>query len=400
MKRIAIIVFFFGKPPWYFDFFIKSCQDNSTIDFLFFLDHKPKKTAYSNLSFFDFSISNFNELASEKLNFDINISNGYKVCDLRPAFGVIFSDYLENYDFWGYSDIDIIFGNLRSFHSNDLLNQYDFISVKPSYPSGFYALFRNTEKLNTLFYKSKDYKRIFQAKENFLFEECGRYYEDVMNNINILETDCEYETFHHLLEKNKHTVNSQFEFFSIEGTPGNIKYNDGTLTYQNEYEVMMYHLSDYKKNIFAKKKTWKTIPSTFYIDKYNFRTHNFFSKLHLYISRLRPKWKYYLLSLDTFISVFNQKRVGLKIGTYEYMQESLEIIHNKNSSCIKFNDELFVIRNLILNTNFFYVKEIKQYYILNSTTNNSFSLLYNNGNLKKYNLQYENNTILLGRKSK
>ncbi|MEM6719116.1 MAG: DUF6625 family protein [Bacteroidota bacterium] len=387
MKKVAIIVFFFGKPPWYFDFFYKSCQNNPNIDFLFFMDHKPSKTDYPNISFFDFSIARFNELASEKLNYKVNIPNGYKMCDLRPAFGVIFSEYLTEYDFWGYSDIDIIYGNLRAFHDEDTLAQYDYVSVKPSYPSGFYALFRNTEKMNTLFRKSKDFEMIFDTPHNLLFEECGGFYDEVINGMNILDTDCEYETLHHLLEKNKDTVNSQFEFFSIEGTPGTIKYDNGKLTYKNEYEVMMYHLADYKKNIFSKKKAWNTIPSTYHIDEYSFRTQGFFSKIQAYFSDVRPKWKFRLLFLDTLISRFHKKRVRLKAGTYEYMQETLEIIHDKNVSYIQFDNEPFAIRNLLVHLNYFYVQEIEQYFMLRPKSDASFDLLFWNGNLRVYNFK-------------
>ena len=44
---------------------------------------------------------------------------------------------------------------------------------------------------------------LFLREENTLFEECGGAYSEVCNGINILDSSCKYETFHHVLEKNK-----------------------------------------------------------------------------------------------------------------------------------------------------------------------------------------------------
>ena len=33
--------------------------------------------------------------------------------DLRPAYGVLFEEYLDGYDFWGHCDLDVLFGRIR-----------------------------------------------------------------------------------------------------------------------------------------------------------------------------------------------------------------------------------------------------------------------------------------------
>ncbi|HWH99303.1 MAG TPA: DUF6625 family protein, partial [Propionibacteriaceae bacterium] len=46
-------------------------------------------------------------------DFAISLERPYKLCDFRPAFGEIFADELAGYDFWGHSDLDVIFGRIR-----------------------------------------------------------------------------------------------------------------------------------------------------------------------------------------------------------------------------------------------------------------------------------------------
>ncbi len=200
MKSICIIVFYFGKYPWYHNYFIDSCKRNQSIDFLFFTDNVSCEIQEENIKFIPFSIDNFNQLASIKLEFTVNVLSGLKICDFRPAFGVIFNDFIKSYDYWGYSDTDIIYGNLRNFLDDDILT-YDYISVRDDYPSGYFSVFKNASKVNLLYTLSKDYKNLFLRDENTLFEECGGAYSEVCNGVNILYSSCEYETFHHVLEK-------------------------------------------------------------------------------------------------------------------------------------------------------------------------------------------------------
>ena len=100
---------------------------------------------------------------------DIEIKRPYKLCDFRPAYGLIFEEYLKNYDFWGHCDIDQIFGNIKNFVTEEVLNKYDKINK-----NGHFVLYRNTLRMNNLF-KEKgslfDYVDVFKSNENFAFDE-------------------------------------------------------------------------------------------------------------------------------------------------------------------------------------------------------------------------------------
>jgi hypothetical protein len=340
-RKIVIVLFFFGKLPWYFKLFLKSCGTNPFVDFLFFTDNSPADfDVPANVKFIFFRLEDFNALAAQKLNLPIAIEKGYKVCDLRPAFGIIFSDYLKDYDFWGYSDIDIILGRIRAFMTDDILDAYDIFCVKDEYPTGYFTLLRNTDEINNLFRKSKDYEMVFLAQNNYLFEECGGYYTEVCTGINILDTDCPFETFYHVIEKEKQHVRTLFDYFVIERTPGKLKWDNGLLSYRGEFEAMLYHLSDYKVNLFTRKKMWKSIPDCYYIDKYNLRKSSavFPAAILFWTDKAHPfllqKARAFLISF--FGNLFPMNSTALKPGNYYYMNEALVAKREKNKTYLVF----------------------------------------------------------------
>lgn len=119
----------------------------------------------------------FNRLASTRLGMEINLQNPYKICDLRPAFGIIFRDYTGDADFWGYSDLDLVYGRLDHFLPAALLEEHDVISARRDYLTGHFALFRNRDEINTLFRQSPCHEQVFRdGKKHFAFDERSNIY--------------------------------------------------------------------------------------------------------------------------------------------------------------------------------------------------------------------------------
>lgn len=174
--KVIIITPHFGKWPAWINYFFQSCRANPSFSWLIYTDCSPLPETPPNVKFLKSSIKDFNKLASKKLGLKISIDNPYKVCDLRPAFGKIFEDFIKDFDFWGYSDLDLIYGNIGRFLSLDILQLYDVISVREQYMTGHFALIRNASQTNTLF---KDYPKYYK-----IFEESYRHYAfDERSNI-------------------------------------------------------------------------------------------------------------------------------------------------------------------------------------------------------------------------
>jgi hypothetical protein len=170
--KIVLLVPYFGNLPDYFDIFLYTCSYNKNIDWIIFCDTDISDVP-KNVKVFTISLDDFNKLASKKLGLKIQISKKlrFKICDLRPSFGVIFEDYLKKYHFWGHCDIDVIWGDIDKFITPKILANYDLITSRLKRISGHFCLYRNVPKMNNLYLKIPRYKYVFRSKKHFHFDE-------------------------------------------------------------------------------------------------------------------------------------------------------------------------------------------------------------------------------------
>lgn len=171
------------------DLFVESCKHNPTVDWLIFTDLRLPKNRAENVKFIKMSLNKFCSLASKKIGLKIKTRCHYKVCDFKPAYGVIFEDYLKKYDFWGHDDIDKVFGNFRKIITDKLLEKYDVISTEKSKVVGYLTLFRNNKKINNAFRQSVDYEKVFQdGKKHYTFDEDGKEIENMTRVVKKLKS--------------------------------------------------------------------------------------------------------------------------------------------------------------------------------------------------------------------
>lgn len=171
INRICLIICYFGNWPSWFGYFLESCRYNQEIDWLIFSDNNLPHNTENNIKFFHFRKEDFNHLATRKLGFSIAIQDPYKLCDFKPTYGKIFEDFITDYAFWGYCDIDLIFGNIRNFITQKSLDTHDVISTYKSFLSGPFCLFRNQDITNMLFKKCSNYIDLLKNKNWQGFDE-------------------------------------------------------------------------------------------------------------------------------------------------------------------------------------------------------------------------------------
>lgn len=159
MKSIALLTCWYGPYPWYFPYFIDSCKYNPTVHFYIITENTDTiRNKPDNVIIIPKALDELKSEFSEKLGFTVSIDYAYKLCDFKPAYGFLFPEIVTNYDFWGQSDLDVVFGDIRGFVTDKILTTYDFISVRHDYTTGCFALYRNVEMMNKFFMRSKDYK--------------------------------------------------------------------------------------------------------------------------------------------------------------------------------------------------------------------------------------------------
>ena len=245
-----------------------------------------------------------------------------------------------------------------------MLRNYEVISVRNDYPTGSFMIFENNSKVNNLFKKSKDYRKVFTSQKHYCFDECNSVHQYLENGGDIFQIETEIESMHHILvrEMQENSLKVHFDFLIIEGLPGQLYWDNGFLSFKNEFEVLHYHLILYKDNKFAKKRRWKNIPNQFYIDRYLFRKKNIFSKIdYLLNERVRVWLLQKINQLDYFFAqkLFRNQLRNISQSLYFKEPQKRHIILNMdNTNNFSFSSEgdFFVAYKSFFKKDFFYLK--------------------------------------------
>ncbi|QDW21027.1 DUF6625 family protein [Flavobacterium sp. KBS0721] len=286
---IALLTCWYGKYPWYFPYFIKSCSYNPTIDFIIITDNtEPIPYKPSNVIIIYKTLHELKAEASAKLGFDLNFTEPYKLCDLKPAFGFFFEKILEKYHFWGHGDIDMVYGNIREFISSDVLNEYDIINASKNFITGTFCLYRNNDFIKTLFMESRDYKKVFTESNYLGFDECSfLFYELHKPGVTIFDFPEHLQSMTYIVRaaEAEGRLKPLFEFYLFQMMTNRIRWDNGAIIYANKMECLFYDLIKYKK--FCKQKTTSyPIPDVFYFNKRGVNKNSF---LKLFFLRIAAK---------------------------------------------------------------------------------------------------------------
>lgn len=181
MKKYVFIVPYIGKFPDWFQLWLNSCGRNVFVDWLIFTDNHTPYHYPSNVTVHYCTFDDLKQLFQSRFDFKIALSKPYKFCDFRPAYGKIFSEYIQGYDFWGYCDIDLIWGDLRKWLTEVESTDYDRISHW-----GHCTLLKNTDRVNSVFEKRIEAMNHYQS----VFSDDRHYAFDEENGFNILSRSC------------------------------------------------------------------------------------------------------------------------------------------------------------------------------------------------------------------
>lgn len=165
MKKIIYIVPYFGRFPDFFNMWLFSCKYNPTIDWMIITDDETEFAYPPNVHVLYMSFAELKMHIQKKYDFHIELSTPYRLCDYKVAYGDIFYEKIKEYDFWGYCDIDMFWGDVRSFMNEERLNNYDRIGYL-----GHSTIYKNNPEINTLYRSLLDgeniCKKIFQTAGN------------------------------------------------------------------------------------------------------------------------------------------------------------------------------------------------------------------------------------------
>lgn len=309
MYRIGIIVTWFGKLPDYFAAWQKSAESNQTIDFIIISDQKINSDS-SNIRYIKSTLSNEVGAYEKKLKRKVCINNAYKFCDCRLFFGLLYEDVLKQYDFWGYCDIDLVFGDIRKFISDEILTNYDRI-----YTYGHLCLYRNNDMMKHIYdleggIYSLD--EIFVGKAKTTPEEhfgvnkiCLKNGIRVYHEIDFADINVMYENRMDMLPMNRNSKHQVFLW--QEGHAYRLYYDEDIL--KNE-ELVYIHWQKKNPGIksgvgdFKFSKKFIITPEsiiTEYEDELTLKTMDFYNPVLNDDAKKKARKKYYIGQLKKFL---------------------------------------------------------------------------------------------------
>lgn len=146
LKKLLICPYFGPFPEWMDLFFA---------DFM----RTMKPQGYSLL--IDTDLPAFKERVKEKLGIECPIIRGSsKAWDYRGSLGVLYSEEIKYYDFYGHCDFDVAWGNMSKFIPDSVLQELDVYSSHDTYVCGCFSLYRNHTIVNELFRAHRSWREI------------------------------------------------------------------------------------------------------------------------------------------------------------------------------------------------------------------------------------------------
>ncbi|WP_322153446.1 DUF6625 family protein [Paratractidigestivibacter sp.] len=169
LPRICIVAAYFGPlPPW-FSLWLASCEANRKIDFLLVTD-QDVFDAPGNMRVISEGLEDVREHLRKACGAEVCLERPYKLCDYKPLFGSAYAEELVGYDYWGFCDVDLVFGDLARYLQELKVWRYDKFL-----PLGHLFLVRNepsaTEAWRLPLRGEQVWRTVVATEENHAFDE-------------------------------------------------------------------------------------------------------------------------------------------------------------------------------------------------------------------------------------
>jgi glycosyltransferase involved in cell wall biosynthesis len=250
---VCLVAAYLGPPPGWIRLYLQSCAHNPSIDFLILTDQDNFPPAPPNVRVRRLSASSFDKLASDKIGFDVRLSHSRKLCDFKPAYGHLFEELLEGWDYWGYTDLDVVYGDLRRHLTDACWHDYDLFTARKEFLVGHFTLLRNNDRMNRLYQESRDLRATLQSPRVESFDECGGQWHRLARG-EPLSDDASCDSMTHVVQRltANNEVSALFcpaaiEWPELTEPRWRLRWQSGRLWYVNQgREVMYYHFHAFK----------------------------------------------------------------------------------------------------------------------------------------------------------
>jgi hypothetical protein len=260
---IAIVSTHFGRAPAWLPAFMLSCRENPDISWLIYTDIHVDGPVPPNVHVKPMQLAEFNRRCSDTLGVRVNVQSTFlkKLSDLKPAYGLVFADDLRSFDFWAYSELDVIWGDIRYFMTDGLLADHDLLSASHYKLCGHFTLWRNIDRMNRMFEIVPDALQIMADPRHFRLDE--RPFTRQL----LLDAEKASASYPRIYWEPLLTMSAEYQRALPNGPGGNLWWCRGK-TYDAEcHELMYLHFHKLKKHMTAINFGYEDSPASFMINR-------------------------------------------------------------------------------------------------------------------------------------
>jgi hypothetical protein len=160
-----MLIPYFGRWPEWIDLFVESCKWNPKVLWRFYSDCGEPENRADNVEVVNVTFADYKALVSERLGLRFNPTDPYKLCDVKPCLAYIHERDVTGFRFFGFGDIDVIYGDIGKVYTEELLERWDVLSTHNDRISGHFAVLRNTPRLREAFREIRNYRSMLEQPD-------------------------------------------------------------------------------------------------------------------------------------------------------------------------------------------------------------------------------------------
>ena len=113
--RLLVMTVYFGPlPPW-LPLTLHSMAANLGVDFVVVGDAAPPAVLPPNVRFERITYGDMQQRLAALTGRGVRYVNTYKANDIKPLLPALYPDAFVGYEWWGWADLDVVFGDLLKF---------------------------------------------------------------------------------------------------------------------------------------------------------------------------------------------------------------------------------------------------------------------------------------------
>jgi hypothetical protein len=174
-KALLILPYFGSYGPW-FPLYLHSLANQQTLDLLLVSDGQSPELP-ANARRVEMTFDQLRERATARLGTPVSLHRMRNICDLRPAYGLVFEEFTREYAYWAFGDEDVLYGDLDGMLAPHLDGTADLVSPGTNGKSGHLTVVKNDPRMNELAMNDPAYTDVLVSREHWAYDEtswrCG-----------------------------------------------------------------------------------------------------------------------------------------------------------------------------------------------------------------------------------